>query len=335
MEASQWKRLGLRLALSAVPFAWLQRSGRGHLIALYYHLASDKDIPHVRPLYPYKTTGQFRADLDFLLKRYRPVGLPELIRWTKEAGELPSNGFLLTFDDGFRELHDVIAPILLEKGVPATFFLTSGFLENRELSYEHKASLLANAVSTGISSHRAEQARAILATLGIVQPGLAQGILKVPYGQRATLDRLAELLGVDFEDYLRDVQPYLTSIQVKQLLRQGFSIGAHSIDHPCYSELSMENQLAQTLGSMRQIREIFGVDYGAFAFPHHDRGVSPEFFQAILASGLIDITFGTAGMLDRNGGSHRQRASLENPLWPARDSLAWQYARTLYRSLRN
>ena len=41
-----------------------------------------------------------------------------------------------------REATSVIAPICREKGVPATFFLTTGFLDNRALGDRHLASLL-------------------------------------------------------------------------------------------------------------------------------------------------------------------------------------------------
>jgi hypothetical protein len=84
-----------------------------------------------------------------------------------------------------------------------------------------------------------------------------------------------------------------------------------------------------------EIREKFGLDYGAFAFPHNDEGVSQEFFRKVEASGLIDITFGTGGMADGGLGSHKQRISLEKPLLPAREIIAWQYTRTLYKQLKD
>jgi len=84
---------------------------------------------------------------------------------------------------------------------------------------------------------------------------------------------------------------------------------------------------------VRQIRERFGLDYGAFAFPHNDAGVSQEFFKRVQESSLIDITFGTGGMSDGGLRSHRQRISLEKPLLPARNLIAWQYARKLYKQL--
>ena len=47
------------------------------------------------------------------------------------SGKLDRRCLHLTFDDGFRELHDVVAPILLRKGIPATFFVNSAFIDNK------------------------------------------------------------------------------------------------------------------------------------------------------------------------------------------------------------
>ena len=83
--------------------------------------------------------------------------------------------------------------------------------------------------------------------------------------------------------------------------------------------------------SVKEIREKFALDYGAFAFPHNDVGVSRKFFEGLQESGLVDITFGTGGMLDGGFWSHKQRVSLEKPLLPAKEILKWQYMRRIYK----
>lgn len=324
----------LRPLINIIPFPLIKRIGSGKLIILYYHVVNDEDVPHISYLYKYKRTRQFFDDLEFLLKHYSPIGLLDVIHWAKGKNILPPNCFLLTFDDGLREIHDVIAPILLDKGIPATFFISSAFLDNQELCYLHKASLLAETIREGISSGAEGEIRGILLKMGLSFSQLSEGVLKVDYKRREVLDRIAEALQVDFQEYLDEKQPYLTSSQVKGLIDQGFTIGAHSIDHPYYSTLSLAEQLEQTIVSVKQIREKFGLDYGAFAFPHNDNGVSQEFFQKVQESGLIDITFGTGGMLDGGLRNHRQRISLEKPLLTARELIAWQYTRKLYKRLK-
>ena len=319
---------------STIPFSVFDRVTRELLIIPYYHIVSDSEVLHVKNLYKNKTIRQFKEDIDFLLRHYSPVSLREVLSSIKADRPLSKRVFLLTFDDGFREIYDIIAPILLDKGIPATFFISTGFLDNRELCYQHKASLLVEKMREGISSRIEGEIREILMKSGFSTPRLSEGVLKVDYRRKAVLDRISQVLLVDFQNYLNEEQPYLTSDQTKDLIGRGFTIGAHSIDHPHFVTLSLPEQLQQTIVSMKHIRESFGLDYGAFAFPHNDDGVSREFFQTIQKSGLIDITFGTGGITNGGLKSHQQRISLETPLLPARRIIAWQYMRRFYKELR-
>ena len=324
----------LRPLIKAIPFPIIIRICSGGPIILYYHIVNDKDVPHICNLYKHKGVEQFVDDLEFLLKNYSPIGLPDLIDWTKGKKSLTSNCFLLTFDDGFREIYDVIAPILSDKGIPAVFFISSAFLDNRELCYQHKESLLAEKIREGISGDSERQIKEILFEMGLPSSQISEDVLKIDYKRREALEEIAGVLLVDFHEYLNKNQPYLTSAQVKGLINQGFSIGGHSIDHPYYYTLSLDEQLEQTLASVTHIREKFGLNYGAFAFPHNDTGVSREFFVRLQDSRLVDITFGTGGMLDGKFQNHLQRVSLEKPLLSAKEILVWQYGRKIYNQLK-
>jgi hypothetical protein len=83
------------------------------------------------------------------------------------------------------------------------------------------------------------------------------------------------------------------------------------------------------------VRNTFNLDYGAFAFPHSDLGVSKQYFNQIENSGLVDVSFGTSGMIEDCMPNHFQRFSLENPLRPAKNILAYQYARRFWRIIKH
>ena len=107
-----------------------------------YHMISDEDVSYVKHLYSYKNVKSFTADLDFFLKYYKPIDLTTLLISVKEKTELPKHSFLISFDDGFKELYDIVVPILKQKGIPATFFINKCFIDNKEMFYRNKASLL-------------------------------------------------------------------------------------------------------------------------------------------------------------------------------------------------
>jgi peptidoglycan/xylan/chitin deacetylase (PgdA/CDA1 family) len=321
----------LSKAFSKIPTVILGKATRTRLIISYYHLVSDDDVIHVKHLYPYKNIRQFEGDLDFLLKKYTPVGLQEILNCIMIDRLLPEKAFLLTFDDGFREMCDVVAPILLRKGIPAIFFINSGFLDNKSLGYQHKASVLIEHLQHNITPPLEREIQSIFEDNGLAFSRILSGILSIKYHQRYLIDQIAQLANLDFDDYLWANTPYLTSSQIMQLIKDGFAIGAHSVDHPLYASLSLEEQLQQTLGSMKSIRDAFSLKYGAFAFPHTDHGVSLRFFEEIYASGIVDISFGTNGMIGDRFRRNLQRVSLEKPLLPAERILALHYARKLFK----
>ncbi len=126
-----------------------------------------------------------------------------------------------------------------------------------------------------------------------VGDSLEAAVMLVDYGKRAVLDELAGVLGIDLAGYLAEEKPYLTSQQVKSLLDDSFDIGAHSLDHPRYATIPFDDQVRQTLSSVRQLRSEFGLSGAYFAFPFNDEGVSRRLFERIADD--IDLCFATEG----------------------------------------
>jgi len=322
------------LIFSKLPLSILATLTRTRLLIPYYHMISDTQVAHVKHLYTSKSTRQFREDLDLLLEHYTAIGLAELLNYRTTGRQLPDRVFLLTFDDGFREMHDIVAPILLEKGISATFFVNTAFIGNQQLCYLNKASLIVERLGKVMSSSLNEKVSGMLSSQNIVFNNIQDAILAINYQRRDLLDEIASVIDVNISEYLALHQPYLTQQQISKLLHNGFTIGAHSIDHPLYSALSVEDQLYQTIESVKCIREMFGLSYGVFAFPHSDKNVSAECFAQLEKSGLIDLSFGTAGLVDDSIANHLQRFSLEKPMERADRIIGFQYARKLSNLVR-
>ncbi|WP_212004140.1 polysaccharide deacetylase family protein [Chitinophaga sp. HK235] len=275
----------------------LKKSSGNRLLLPYHHLVSDEQVPHVKHLYPYKGIKAFQEDLDYLLRHFRPVGLQEVLKSIQEQQPLPSNAFLLTFDDGLKEVSEVIAPLLLRKGIPAVFFLNTAFLDNQELFYRFKISLIIDALFQQPHSGalQAEMARilALPSTPDLQQ--LVQAVKGITYKKRNLTDELGTAMDLSFDTYLRKQQPFMSTAQVQQLVEQGFAIGGHSIDHPYYKELSLEEMLHQTTASVNVLAERFKLPYKVFAFPHSDAGIPAVFFDRLLKGPqpALDLIFGT------------------------------------------
>ncbi len=261
----------------------IQKTGH-NIILPFYHLVSDIAPLHIKHLYQPRSIQRFKEDLDFLLKNYEAISLTQLIELSKSEQKIDKNYFHLSFDDGLNEFYSIVAPILKEKNIPASVFLNSDFIDNKGLFYRFKASLLYEKLKD-------------------------KALLNMSYQDIDKLNALAVKNNIDFDTYLLDKQPYLESVQIKELIKEGFTFGAHSMDHPLYKDLTKEQQLIQTKESIEIITTQFNLDYRVFSFPFTDDGVGSTFFKQIENS--IDLTFGCAGIKDDSVKNHLQRIPME------------------------
>src|SRR3990167_6503255 len=66
---------------------------------------------------------EFKKQIEFLLKEYRPISLSDLDKYLIGGKKLQNPSFLITFDDGYQDILK-IKPFLKNKGIrPAVFIL--------------------------------------------------------------------------------------------------------------------------------------------------------------------------------------------------------------------
>ena len=116
LEGYRWATLPYRLWKRSES----SRTGRHPVIVLYYHR-----VANTHPVAWSLTNPQFRAHLDWLQPRFEFVTLSEAQRRVREGADRPS--VHITFDDGYAENCDQALPMLIEREIPCTYFVT---LEN-------------------------------------------------------------------------------------------------------------------------------------------------------------------------------------------------------------
>jgi peptidoglycan/xylan/chitin deacetylase (PgdA/CDA1 family) len=266
-------------ATPALPGRLFRSGGPMGLLLPYHHVVSNEFLPHINQLYAFKNVQQFTEDLDFLLKHYKPLHPDDLAKAIYNHAAIPPGSFLLTFDDGFREVYDNIAPILEKKGVPAIFFINPAFVDNRELFYRCKISLLIDELKNKTADLLPDYSK-VLAAAPATDTVIAT-LKNLNQNNAAVLDVLANNIHFSFQDFLEKQKPFLTSSQVVDLHKRGFTIGAHSMNHPYYHLLSVEEQVRQTIDSCNYVKELLRTEECHFSFPHSDAGISQSVINAI------------------------------------------------------
>lgn len=298
------RRIPLSLLLDTV--------GSGPTI-LYYHAISDARLPHIENLYRYKNSREFSTDIEYLLRNFRPITEKDLYDYALNGKELPPKAFFLTFDDGLKEAYTVIAPILKKKGLSAAFFISSGFIDNADIFFRYKASLLIDRINSSPLSETESTrlAQAIPLAHSKTETDFRSAILSITYQSRHILDQIANILQFDFHEYLKNKKPYLSSEEIRALRQDGFSIGSHSIDHPLYADLPLTEQLRQTQAGTQALEALLGSPIRLFSFPFSETAISDQFFSATTGNTQDLLSFGTISSAHNKAKRFFTRISLE------------------------
>jgi peptidoglycan/xylan/chitin deacetylase (PgdA/CDA1 family) len=263
----------------------------------FYHTVSDVYLPYINPLYDVKKIKDFEKDLDFLLRHFNAVDIYAVDFYRQNPAQLKTHTFHLSFDDGLRGIYENLMPLLYQKGVPATVFVNKAFVDNKQLFYRHKAAILIDKLNKGKISDTIRKKIDV------------QDIYAISYSNQRFLDEMALLLDIDFQSFLRTGRPYLTSDELKEMQAKGFTIGAHSIDHPNFGELTQSEQIRQVTESCAFVKEMFHEPNAYFSFPFSDENIPESLFKAI--ENTVDMTFGISGMQIKNNGRHAGRIDME------------------------
>ncbi len=280
------------------PFSMLRGNRRYPPFLPFYHVVGNEKLPYINS-YRVRTAAEFEKELDYFLRFFEPVSLKNILE------KHDNRKMHLSFDDGLVECYSIIAPILKRKGIPATFFVSPGFVDNKKMFHRFKRSILEN---EGV---------------------LDKGGKKYFFYEEGELDQLAAKHGIDFAQY----KPYMNMEQLHSLHSDGFLIGGHSMAHPEMWKLNEEEQFSQVENTMQWVEEHFHPGVKAFAFPFTDDGLPQSLFARLKKSGIVDATFGTAGLKPDSESINYQRVPVELRNWRVQKTLHFEYFYYFVRSL--
>jgi peptidoglycan/xylan/chitin deacetylase (PgdA/CDA1 family) len=246
-SVATWAKPGVDRVLRR-PSAARIAAGLGGLrsrgLALLWHRVGPVG-PTADEAVPTVATGEFAAQLEVLSELGDVVPLRELER--RHRGPRPR--FALTFDDDDAGHVDHTLPLLRERGLPATFFLSGrwpdqgpywwGVLETRILA----EGLAAVASSYGLPGH-------------VDAPRIAQHL---------TGGRYAAELAAAAGDH---GPPPMRLEQARQLVAAGMEVGFHTRHHPSLPTLDDIALHAALRAGRAQLADGLGVPIIRFAYPH-------------------------------------------------------------------
>ncbi len=213
----------------------------------------------------------FRRQLQLLAARFDVLSLDDLLARVRE----PRPGrfaISLTFDDGYRDNHDVVMPLLRDFGMTGTFYVATEALTSGRGLWISELWRLVPRLPDGsldwpdpgpnrIPSHHDLAARADFRRRSTSWLASLSSTAR-----EQALDLLAARAGVPRGDGLAG--SFLTPELVRAIRRAGMAIGAHTQSHPHLDLSAPGTHDAEVAGSKRDLESILGESVPHFAYPN-------------------------------------------------------------------
>jgi peptidoglycan/xylan/chitin deacetylase (PgdA/CDA1 family) len=178
---------------------------------------------------------------------------------------------MITFDDGYLDNYTNAYPILKAHGVPATFFITTGFLDVPKVPWWDEIAWIVR--SSPLSGLYANQWTS--APVAFDEPDRERAI-------NCLLSVYKRLSGSVTEDYVRFLSDALQTGRcppqiarelwmswdmIREMKQNGLAFGGHTVNHPILANLPAYQQDAEISECRRRLVEELGEPIDSFSYP--------------------------------------------------------------------
>ena len=259
----------------------MRLSPAGPLILLYHGVRENGAGDEFDRTGKHVEADRFRAQLELLQRHFRIVPLDDLV--TRLLNGESGRGMLsITFDDGYVNNLEVAAPILHRMGLPATFFLATGFIGTGRWLWNDQIEAALGATRLESVELAELNGRVSLAS----QPertkavaGVKRALKKRPWQEAAArVAEIAGLLGLAHDKPFGHYS-FMDWEQARGLTRLGMDVGAHTVNHAILSRVPLEEATGEILESRDRIRTQLGACSDIFCYPN---GKQADYSPAVM-----------------------------------------------------
>jgi len=259
-------------------------------ILAYHRVAELRDTPAVDSRSVSVTPAGFTRQMKHLARNYHVISMLQLLNEVENEIPLPKRAVLITFDDAYADFAETAWPILKRLGLPATLFVPTAYPDHPELAFwwdrlyqafqaTAKAELRGTPFGPLPLGNSEEKRRA----LRMVQ----NHVPTVPDDEAMKLvDSICDQLG---EKHVCSGS-VLTWDQLRQLDREGLTLGSHTRTHPVMTQVRLDRIREEIRASQADLKREIGIALPIFCYPngnHNDAVIS------ILRDEAIRLAFTT------------------------------------------
>jgi peptidoglycan/xylan/chitin deacetylase (PgdA/CDA1 family) len=283
---------GVSAVLRRVP-AW-----RGVLVLAYHRIGDHRGSPYDPNLFS-ATPEAFARQLDLLAEH------AEIVPPSAVAGLAGARGrhVAITFDDGYRDNHEHALPALEARGLPAAFFVPTGFVDAPRVAWWDEIAWMAgHATADAVPAGPWLDAPVALGDAPAAAERLTARFKELPAADTdAYLEFLAAATGAGRAPAEGGAELWMTWDQVRDLHRRGMEVGGHTVDHPVLARLEPEGQRTQVDGCLGRLNDELGEPVTLFSYPVGTDGAYDDESRRCLDRAGVHTAFALAGGYVRRG----------------------------------
>lgn len=195
-------------------------------MVLMYHRIDDLETA-IGPAEYAVAPDDLRDDLQWLATNATPIPLAEVAEWARTGRSLPGDAVAVTFDDGYRDIQDVVVPLLDEFQIPATVFIPTRLIEAHESPFAWR---LLDAVQSSVAVTVDLDGLSLDRSLSTPADRRAVYTRIYKFGKRSSIDDREEILSQLDAD--REPVPMLRPVALSDLTEfELLTVGSHGHSH--------------------------------------------------------------------------------------------------------
>lgn len=229
---------------------------------------------------------QFEEQLRYIKEYYNPLTMDQLCELHKNKSDLPEKSIVITFDDGFIDNYKNAFPLLKKYNIPATIFLSTGYMDSDSTFWFDKLAYLVlnnelvvsdNNLLFDIIKNNASTSKRLI---------LEQSLEKIKsVSDSVRLNNLNDLFATN-KNILDDCEcekysSILSWDNVKEMNKSLMSFGSHTVSHPVLSQLSESEKHHEMMASKKMLEDQLESSIGTIAYPV---GTESAFDKSVIES---------------------------------------------------
>jgi peptidoglycan/xylan/chitin deacetylase (PgdA/CDA1 family) len=233
--------------------------------------------------------AQFSRQMEHVRRHHTPITFAALLDCLDRGEPPPRGSAIVTFDDGFADNYDHAFPVLRRLGIPATIFVSTGYLDaQRTFWYEEVTHAIMTTaapsldlpgqgrieVGTSPATRRRAVARVLKALKRMPDAGRLAAVEEIagqPAGEGGRLDPRSAPL---------------TWEQAREMARHGIEFGSHTVSHPVLSMVAPEKLAHELRESRARIEAELSKPVQVIAYPvGGEEAFNEEVRAAVRAAG--------------------------------------------------